>query len=102
MYNTLVPMLESLWKVSNGFSVIDLENDYFLIKFKEESDVVNVPWVVLGNYLTVHPWVPDFDTSMDKLKSSVAWIRLPRMSLHYYYKTNAQNDWAVGRQGFSH
>ena len=41
------------------FSVIDLENDYFLIKFKEESDVANVlangPWVVLGHYLTVQP-----------------------------------------------
>ena len=79
-----------LWKVSKGFSVIDLENDYFLIKFKEESDVVNVltngPWVDLGHYLTVQLWVPDFDTSVDKLKSIIVWIRLHGMS--YTITTN--------------
>ena len=27
--------------------------------------LTNGSWVVLGHYLTVQPWVPDFDTSVD-------------------------------------
>ena len=48
--------------------------------------LTNGSWVVLGHYLTVQPWVPDFDTSVDKLKSIIVWIRLPGMS--YTITTN--------------
>ena len=58
-YNTFMSMLETMWSDSKGFSVIDLEKDYFLVKFQEETDVVDVltkvPWVVLGHYLSVQP-----------------------------------------------
>ena len=46
-----------MWSDSKGFSVIDLEKDYFLVKFQEETNVVDTltkgPWVVLGHYLIV-------------------------------------------------
>lgn len=37
-YRALYNRLETLWKQSQGFTVIDLENDFYLVRFKTESD----------------------------------------------------------------
>ncbi|KAE8719828.1 hypothetical protein F3Y22_tig00109925pilonHSYRG00011 [Hibiscus syriacus] len=42
------------------YQVIDLENDYFLVKFESEQGYIHVlmegPWMIFGCYLTVQPW----------------------------------------------
>ncbi|XP_038715029.1 uncharacterized protein LOC120008721 [Tripterygium wilfordii] len=89
-YKTLCTRLESLWSMMSEYTVIDLENDYFLIKFKNEDDTIQAltkgPWTILGHYLTVQSWTPDFDCMEEKIRSVTAWIRLPGMPLHYYHK----------------
>ncbi|XP_024039221.1 uncharacterized protein LOC112097863 [Citrus clementina] len=89
-YKVLCNRLESLWSGSQGFTVIDLENDFFLVKFKTEDDaqyaLTQGPWSILGHYLTVQQWSPRFDCSTETIDSVVAWIRLPGMPLHYYHK----------------
>ena len=66
-YKVLCNRLEALWNMSHGFSVLDLENNYFLVHFKRESDAQHEPtqgpWIVLGHYLTVQPWSPHFDSA---------------------------------------
>lgn len=42
VYKVLCSCLEALWGMSNGFSVIDLENNYFLVRFKTVSDAQHV------------------------------------------------------------
>ncbi|KAH9781699.1 reverse transcriptase domain-containing protein [Citrus sinensis] len=48
-----------------GFDIIDLANDYFLIRFSNAKDVeyalTEGPWTVLGHYLSVQKWTPKFD-----------------------------------------
>ena len=89
-YNALCSCLETLWSMSKGLSIIDWENNFYLVKFQDENDAVEAltkgPWTILGYYLFVQPWSPNFDSSDDKVKYVVAWIRLPGMSLHYYRK----------------
>lgn len=89
-YKVLCNRLESLWNRSQGFSVIDLENDFFLVKFKTEEDayyaLTQGPWTILGHYLAVQQWSPSFDCSRETIDSIIAWIRLPGMPLHYYHK----------------
>lgn len=38
VYKALCNRLESLCRSTLGFSIIDLENDYFLVHFKLEED----------------------------------------------------------------
>lgn len=70
--------------------MIDLENDFYLVRFKTESDAHYVLTQVhgrsSGNYLTVQQWNQSFDSSNDIIESIVAWLRLPGMPLHYYHK----------------
>ncbi|ESR42059.1 hypothetical protein CICLE_v10013460mg, partial [Citrus x clementina] len=72
-YKALCSQLEILWPNSGRYSVIDLDNGYFLVKFRKEDD---------ADYL----WSPHFDSSNEKIDKITAWIRLPGMPLHYYYK----------------
>ncbi|PPS03495.1 hypothetical protein GOBAR_AA17169 [Gossypium barbadense] len=41
-------------------------------------------WVAYGQYLTVHPWLPDFFTTDIGIDVQVAWIRLPGLLKGYY------------------
>ncbi|KAL9445616.1 hypothetical protein AB3S75_018585 [Citrus x aurantiifolia] len=89
-YKALCSRLEILWPNIGGYSVIDLDNGYFLVKFRKEDDADFVltqgPWLVVGHYLTVQLWSPHFDSSNEKIDKITAWIRLPGMPLHYYHK----------------
>ncbi|XP_050233415.1 uncharacterized protein LOC126681903 [Mercurialis annua] len=89
-YKTLCNRLDSMWSFTQGFDIINLENEFFLDKFNSGSDVETVitggPWVVLGHYLSVQAWNPDFDCINGKIHSIHAWIRLPGMPIHYYNK----------------
>ncbi|KAH9791203.1 DUF4283 domain-containing protein [Citrus sinensis] len=81
---------ETLWSTTHGFSIIDLETNYFLVRFKLASDANYVltrgPWTVLGHYLVVQRWSPSFDSSKEEIDYVIVWIRLSGMALHYYHK----------------
>ncbi|KDO69928.1 hypothetical protein CISIN_1g039478mg, partial [Citrus sinensis] len=95
-YKFLCNRLESLWTITKGFKVIDLENGFFLDRFRSEDDVdcalTQGPWTVLGHYFIIQQWTLYLDSTSEKIDSMVAWIRLPSMPLHYY-KKKKYSEW---------
>lgn len=89
-YRALSNGLVVLWNRTGGFTIIDLENNFFFVKFRNATDAEFVltqgPWTIMGHYLTTQSWTPHFDSSEEHIKRVTAWIRLPGMSLHYYHK----------------
>ncbi|KAH9722319.1 reverse transcriptase domain-containing protein [Citrus sinensis] len=87
-YKTLCTRLHALWRTAMTYSVIDLENNYFLIRFRSARDAVdaltNGPWIIMGHYLTVQPWSPSFDFTKTVLDQVTVWIRLPGLAVHLY------------------
>ena len=79
-YKVLCNRLDSLWSKTQRFTMIDLKNDFFLVKFKTKDDayyaLIQGPWTILGHYLTVQQWSPRFDCSTKIIDSIIAWIRL--------------------------
>lgn len=69
-YKAHVSRLETLWPNIGGFSVIDLDNGYYLVRFRSDNAAEFVltqgPWVILGHYLTVQQWTPHFDCANEK------------------------------------
>ncbi|KAH9727053.1 DUF4283 domain-containing protein [Citrus sinensis] len=67
-YKALCARLANMWKPSMGYSMIDLENNYFLVRFRNGGDALDAltrgPWIILGHYLTVQQWTPDFDSKV--------------------------------------
>ncbi|MBA0640836.1 hypothetical protein Goklo_023738, partial [Gossypium klotzschianum] len=49
-FNALLNKVSSLWKLGNQFQLMDLENDFYLIRFHDKDDfdkvLVGGPWVI--------------------------------------------------------
>ncbi|KAK5819074.1 hypothetical protein PVK06_024031 [Gossypium arboreum] len=64
-YRALDNHISSLWKPSQPFRLMDIENGYFLVRFQCRVDydlaLTQGPWIVFGHYLTVQPWTIEFD-----------------------------------------
>ncbi|KAI9126827.1 hypothetical protein K1719_002423 [Acacia pycnantha] len=90
-YRQLRMKLQNLWKPIGQCKLIDLEDDCFLVRFKEDLDyqnaLLNGPWVIFGHYLTVHPWSPSFRPQEHVINQVMGWIRLPNLPARYYHKS---------------
>ena len=89
-YRALCDRLNDLRRMSQRFTAIDLENDFFLVRFKREADAHHAltqgPWTILGHYLIVQQLNPHFNASNNNFENIVAWIRLRGMPLFCYHK----------------
>lgn len=59
--------------LGQDFTIIDLENDYFLVRFRTVDDA----------YLALT--LVQFNSSNSKIDYTIACLRLPGMPLHYYH-----------------
>ena len=89
-YKVLCNRLKVMWHMITNFSVIDLENNYFLIRLNSpEDDIYALTeglWLIFRYYLIVQHWNPSFDSTITEIDSAVVWIRLPGMAFHLYDK----------------
>ncbi|XP_039020881.1 uncharacterized protein LOC120152825 [Hibiscus syriacus] len=87
-YKALINRIHALWKPIGNFNLIDLDNDYFLVKFENLEDYTRVltdgPWMIYGSYLTVQPWSRNFTTAEKHPSHVIAWLRLPGLPYRYY------------------
>lgn len=89
-YRLLYGRLPKIWNLSGSFELIDLQNDFFLVKFYEQVDYERVMyeglWMILGHYLTVQRWKPKFRPFEESIKKIAAWICIPDLPIEYYDK----------------
>ncbi|KAJ1398437.1 hypothetical protein SESBI_31037 [Sesbania bispinosa] len=80
--------LLKLWKVFGEMELIDLEFDYFLVRFSNASDFDMVfqsrPWMIAGHYLVIQKWQPNFFPAEDELRRVAVWVRIPSLPMEYY------------------
>ncbi|KAL4311796.1 hypothetical protein GQ457_01G023690 [Hibiscus cannabinus] len=80
-----------MWNPNGALSLVDLDNEYFLVRFAMEEDfhkvVAGGPWVIYGSYLTVQPWSRHFSTDEAYPSQIMVWVRLPKLAYRYYTKS---------------
>ncbi|PPE01761.1 hypothetical protein GOBAR_DD01200 [Gossypium barbadense] len=90
-YLTISNKLQAIWKTKQPLQIIDLENDYFSVKFQEDNEYLDAlfkgPWTIFGHYLTVWRWTPAFSTDQVQPQNFMAWIRLLGLSKGMYTKS---------------
>ncbi|KAJ4833644.1 hypothetical protein Tsubulata_001267 [Turnera subulata] len=88
-YKTLYSKIQSLWKRKGPFKIIDLEINYYLVRFWDLEDchhaLLDGPWNIYGNVLSVHPWSPEFRPSTGKINKEVTWIQLSGFPVQKYH-----------------
>ncbi|RYR05702.1 hypothetical protein Ahy_B06g085537 [Arachis hypogaea] len=80
--------LEVMWGKRGSIDVIDLGNEFLLVKFYNSEDLdfalMEGPWKILDYYLSVRMWKPDFNPMNTSIDNIAAWIRLPGLAIEYY------------------
>lgn len=70
--------------------MIALDYGYIVVHFFSKEDYHKVltqgPWIVLGHYLTVSTWWPNFCPSKATISSTLVWIRFPEMPIKFFYR----------------
>ncbi|XP_039054112.1 uncharacterized protein LOC120196354 [Hibiscus syriacus] len=83
--------IKSLWNQRGEINLIDLDNEYYLVRFAIEDDYNNVllggPWVIYGSYLTVQPWNRSFSTVANHPIKIMVWVLFPGLPYRYYTKS---------------
>ncbi|KAL4326023.1 hypothetical protein GQ457_11G031720 [Hibiscus cannabinus] len=90
-YTTLYNRIIDLWKPTNKIKLIDIENDYYLVKFSSRTDYIHAltdgPWTIFGHYITVEPWSVDFNPLQNYPSCILAWVRLPGLPITWYKRS---------------
>lgn len=77
-----------MWKPEANFDLIALDQDYFVAKFESRRDYkfakFEGPWIVLGHYVIVQEWEPNFHPYKNKVKKLLVWARLPAIPIEYF------------------
>ncbi|XP_024190474.1 uncharacterized protein LOC112194471 [Rosa chinensis] len=89
--NTFDFMLKGLrrkWQVKGGWHLIDLPNDFFIVKFNLEDDMNSAlcggPWILAGQTLIVRKWRPDFDPLNEFIGKMALWVRICGFPVKYF------------------
>ncbi|XP_016178852.1 uncharacterized protein LOC107621335 [Arachis ipaensis] len=89
-YGVLKRRLDTIWAKSGGLDLIDLGNDFFVVRLFNEDDYWYVleggPWMLFDHYLTIRRWTPDFNPFGVSINKIAAWVRLPDLPIEYYDK----------------
>ncbi|KAL4284826.1 hypothetical protein GQ457_16G025340 [Hibiscus cannabinus] len=90
-YRALWNRIMALWNPNGEINLIDLDNEYYLVRFANEDDFQKVlsggPWVIYGSYLTVQPWKRHFNSAEEHPSHIMVWVRLLNLPYRYYTKS---------------
>ncbi|KAJ8898724.1 hypothetical protein K2173_004886 [Erythroxylum novogranatense] len=88
-FSMLKTRLMALWKPKGPIKLVDLDNEFYLVNFKDEDDYIRTltqgPWIIAGQALSVQRWYPSFHPSIGKITHVVAWVRFPELSVAQYH-----------------
>lgn len=89
--NALKFMSDSLrrkWKLQGPWQLIDLPNDYFVVKFQLHEDMNTAlcggPWIIAGQTLVVQQWKPEFNPFSNEITTMSVWVRIVGLPLRFY------------------
>lgn len=86
--NLLKDRLGKLWQPSGEIEVIDLDFEFFVVRFSDRVDYAHAfsggPWVLMGHYLVNQQWRPMFIPSKGELTRVAVWLPIPGFPVECY------------------
>ncbi|KAM1032357.1 hypothetical protein ACFX2C_036031 [Malus domestica] len=88
-HNFVLGRLQQRWSMLQGrFSLIDLENNFFIVKFALESDMKNIlcggPWIIAGLYVVMQKWRAGFDPHSESINRMAVWVRIVGLHIEWF------------------
>lgn len=74
-YYLLYSKLKEIRALQKEFDMINLENEFFLVRFRSKEDYTKVleegPQRFQGNYVTINKWKPDLRPAKADIKTTL-------------------------------
>lgn len=87
-FRILHDRIPHLWKLELGCEIVDIDKGYVVTCFYSHADYFKVlnggPSMVMGNYLTITKWRPNFSPSNNIITSTLVWVRFPGLPLEMF------------------
>ncbi|KAI5317022.1 hypothetical protein L3X38_036729 [Prunus dulcis] len=87
-YTFLRDCLLQRWGLKGPMCLIDLENNYFIVKFLLEEDkryvLTGGPWQIAGQCIVAQSWKPRFNAKEERVTHMTAWIRINGLNVEYF------------------
>ncbi|CAN1216494.1 hypothetical protein LINPERPRIM_LOCUS626 [Linum perenne] len=87
-YFYLLNRLQTILRLEGEMEFLDVGCSYFVAKFSSRADWLTVisggPYLIVGCFLALRQWSPDFVPSTERVSSIVALIRFAELPLEYY------------------
>ncbi|KAJ4838894.1 hypothetical protein Tsubulata_051271, partial [Turnera subulata] len=88
-YRALQSKIQTLWKPAGPFRIIDLEGNFYIIRFLDSRDYIHAltggPWAIYGHALCVQPWCREFRAESGKVDKAVVWVHFPGVPVDKYH-----------------
>lgn len=77
--------VRKLWQLDLRCELIDMAKGFIIACFYSQKDYLKVleggPWMVLGSYLTISKWRPNFTPNDHIGSTTLVWIRIPNIPI---------------------
>ncbi|KAJ4838073.1 hypothetical protein Tsubulata_040834 [Turnera subulata] len=77
-YRALQSKIHTMWKPSGPIKIIDLENNFYIVRFWDSSDYIHAltggPWAIYEHALCVQPWDQAFRADTSSVSRVVVWM----------------------------
>lgn len=87
-FKVLEPRIRWLWKLQYDCELIDMDKGFMVARFFSKQDYMKVltggPWLILGHYLTLTKWRPNFQPSAMEVQTTLEWVRFPTLPLENF------------------
>lgn len=80
-HHVLKAKLQQLWTPTEQIILIDLGWEFFIVMFEKEENMTKAlhrgSWFIMGYFLSVRNWEPNFVLVVSRIQTTAIWIRLP-------------------------
>lgn len=86
-YHYLSKHLQVIWKIRSSMNLIDLPNDFYIVKLNKEDynlALLDGPWMTVEHYLHVQHWRPNLIADSAQIDLLLVWVRFPILPVEYY------------------
>jgi len=87
-FDNMKSNLGTAWNLAGKFDMMEIGNDFFMVKFNSEDGktkvIDGVPWNICNCYLMVRQWTSDFNVNSFYRDTTMVWVRILSLNFVYY------------------
>lgn len=77
-----------MWQLELGCELIDMAKGVIIASFYSQQDYLKVleegPWMVMGSYLAISKWRPNFTPNDPISSTTLIWVRVPDIPIEMF------------------